>query len=72
MFTSNVGAYLIEGRHDIQNNDAPHNDTQHKGQICNTKTFSMKGTQHNKSAIMLSVFILSVAIFCYAECRGAV
>ncbi len=35
-------------------------------------TFSKKDTQHDKIIIILSVFMLSVAIyFCYAECRYA-
>ncbi len=33
-------------------------------------TFSKKDTQHNKIAIILSVFMLSAA-YCYSECRYA-
>ncbi len=34
-------------------------------------TLSIKDRQHNNTTIILSVFMLSVAFYCHAECRYA-
>ncbi len=47
---------------DTQHNDTQHNDIQHKGLICEIQHV-IKETQHNKSANLLNVFMLSVAIY---------
>ncbi len=67
---------VLKGRHDTQCNDIQHdatqpNNTQHKGIICDI--------QHNDTAVMLNVIMLSVAFYLllyrtechYAECRHA-
>jgi hypothetical protein len=49
-----------EWRHDIQRNEFQHNDTQCKGL---TSDIHHNGTQHNETANMLIVIVLSVAIY---------
>jgi hypothetical protein len=57
------------GRHDIQHYDTQHNDIQQNDSIkglfvtLSINDIQQKGTQHNKSAIILSVFMLSVTIY---------
>ncbi len=53
-------ARVFVRRHDIQHNDTQHNDTQHKDVICDTQH---SYTQQNKTAIIMNVVMLSVAVY---------
>jgi len=58
--------------HDTQHNVTQHNITQHKGLIRDTQHKGLIcNTQHNNTLLLCYVIILSILIYCYAECHYA-